>query len=107
MALSLVVDESCLSDSANLVSEDCSVWRYKSLQVSRSWSRSSASWIKLLRDNLVDESRIASQFGAHFIIRILPGRLGVGAPFDDELEALIELIFNLFSIFEVSFRVLL
>jgi hypothetical protein len=102
-----VVDEACWCDGAYRVSEDGCVVGNEGLKIAWGWSGPSTARIEVLGYHLVNKTRVIVELTAHLGICILACELGFLAAFDDELEALVELVLDLFAVFEILLGVLL
>jgi hypothetical protein len=102
-----VVDEAGWSDGAYGVCKYGRVRGNDGFEVAWCWCWSSAAWVEVFGDHLLDETGIVVQLLAHFAFCIVASHSSLVAAFDDELEALIEFVLNLFAVLEVFLWVLL
>jgi hypothetical protein len=102
-----VVDEACFCDFSNLVGEYLGVRGNEGFEVAWGGGRASAARVEVFGDDLIDEAGVVLQFCAHLVVGVFAGFGGFFAAFDYEFETLIELVFDLFAVFEVLLRVLL
>lgn len=107
VGFALVVNEAAGRDGADGIGEDGGVGCHEGFQVA--WGRrwATTSRVEVLGNHFLDENRIMVQFCAHLAIGVASCCAGFLAALEDEFEALVQLIFNLFAVLEVLFRVLL
>lgn len=91
----------------NWVREDGGIVCHKSLEITRSGRWTSATGIEVFRNHLIDKLRVITQFCAHLLKSIISSYRCLGGAFDDKLEALIQFVFNLLSVFEILLWVFL
>ena len=100
-----VVDKARGCDRGDRVGEYGSVVFRQRLEVSWSWSRPPASGIEVFGYHLVEESWMVCEGGSHFLMCVFSSGLSGGTAFEDEFEALVELVLDLLAVFEVFLRV--
>ena len=101
VVVAFFVCESCGCYGANRVGEYSGVRCDESFKISRSWCRASASRIEVLGYHLLDETRVMVELVAHFGVCVFACETGFLTAFDDEFEALVEFVLNLFAILQV------
>lgn len=94
-----VVDEAVRCDARDGVGEDSRVRGDKGFKVTWCWGWTATTWIEVFGDHFFGEIGILVEFFAHFRVCILTGELGFWAAFDDEFEALVEFVLDLFAVF--------
>lgn len=103
--VSFVVHEPGLGDGANGVGEDGSIRCDESFEISWCWSWASTAGIEILWDHLLDKAWVVVEFLAHVAVGVFACQTRLVASFNDELEALIEFVLDLFPILEVFLRI--
>ena len=107
MLIPILIQETLLSELVDCVSEDRSVRSDKSFQIARRRSRSTAARIEVFGDDLIAKSFIVVHLASHLFVGELSRRLGFLRSFNDELEPLVQLVFDLLAVFQVFLWVLL
>lgn len=102
-----MVDEPILRDGRNRVGEYGRVVCYQRLKVAGPRSGATTAYIEVFGYYLINEARITGEFGSHFVVRMVSGAFGCFTSSDDELEALVRFVLNLFTVLEVLARVVL
>ena len=92
------------SDAVDTFGEDSSVGADEGLEVAWSRGRTPTAGIEVYGNDLFTETGVALEFANHLLAREFSSHCRLFATFDDELEALIQLIFYLFPVFEVFLR---
>lgn len=105
--LALMVHKPGLRNLANGVREDRRIRRDQRLQIPRRRRRPSTARVEVLRDNLVDQPRIALQMPLHLIEAELPRLVRLLTALDNELKPLVQLILDLLAVLQVLLRILL
>ena len=100
--LPLLIHKPGLINPRNRLRKNRRIIRYKRLEVPRRRSRPSTPRIEVLGYNLVAESGIVLQFATHLFVAEFAGGFCFGRAFDDEFEALVEFVFDLLAVLEVS-----
>jgi len=101
------VGEAGCGDFADGVGEDGGVGGDEGFEVAGGRGGPAAAGVEVFGDDLVDEVRVGVELALHLGEGELAGFVGFAAAFDDEFEALVELVFDLFAVFEVFLRVVL
>jgi hypothetical protein len=91
---------------ADGVSENRGVGCDKSFKVSRCWCWATAPGIEILGYHFLDETGIIVELATHFGICVFACKTSFLAALDDELEALVELVLDLFAVLEVFLWIL-
>jgi hypothetical protein len=107
VVFAFMVYEACLGDGPDGVSEYGGVVGNECFEVAGRWRWTPASWVEVLWNHLLDQTRIVIKFLSHLSVGIIASHASLITAFDDELEALIQLVFDLFAILEIFFGVLL
>jgi hypothetical protein len=102
-----VVYEACLGDGSDGISEYGSVFGDKGFEIAGCWSRTPTAWVEVLWYHLFDQTRMVVELLPHFSVGIIASYPSLFASFDDKLETLIELVFDLFAVFEIFLWILL
>tara|TARA_R110002003_G_scaffold1156_5_gene22518 strand:- start:4228 stop:4638 length:411 start_codon:yes stop_codon:yes gene_type:complete len=103
--VTLMIDEASGRDGADGVGEDCRIVGHESFEVAWCGCGTTTSRVEVLGYHFVNETGVVVEFFAHFGVGVFTGEPGFGATFDDEFEALVEFVFDLFAVFEILFRV--
>ena len=101
------VSEAGGGDFADGVGENGGVGSDEGFEVAGGRGGAAAARVEVFGDDLVDKVRVGVELALHLGEGEFSGLIGFGAAFDDEFEALVELIFDLFAVFEVFLRVVL
>lgn len=101
MFISFTVDEALLGDALHIRREDRHVVGDEGFEVAWCGRGAAAPWVEVFGDDGVGEGGFGSEFGAHFLVCVGTGGGSLGGAFNDEFEALIEFVFDLFAVFEV------
>lgn len=107
VVFAFVVDEACFGNGADGVGEGGCVFRDKGFEVARCWGGSSTARVEVLWNHFLYEMRVVVELLAHLLVGILARNAGGFAALHDEFEALVELVFDLFAVFEVFLWVVL
>jgi hypothetical protein len=96
--VTLVVCETCGCYRTDRVGKYGGVGCDKSFEVAWSWRRTAAPRIEVLGYHLLDKTGVVVELVAHFGVCVFASETRLLTALDDELEALIELILNLFAV---------
>jgi hypothetical protein len=107
VVFAFMVYEACLGDGSDGVSEYGGVVGNECFEVTGRWRWTSAAWVEVLWNHLFDQTRIVVKFLSHLSVGIIASHASLIAALDDELEALIQLVFDLFAVLEIFLGVLL
>lgn len=103
----VVVDEASFGKSVDGVSENGGVGGYEGFEIAGRRSGTTTARVEVFGDNFIAEASVVVEFTGHLFVGEFACFGGFLGAFDNEFEALVEFIFDLFSIFEVLLRVLL
>lgn len=101
----IVVDEAGGSDGLDVVSEDGHVGGREGFEVAWGGGGTAAADVEIFRDHAVAEARVRGEVALHVRLGGSAGGVCFGGAFDDELEALIKFVFDLFAVLEVLFGI--
>lgn len=107
MFLATLIYETSFGETTNRIREDGGVGCYKCFEIPRSGRRSSTTGIEAFRYDCVAKSFVAFECPGHLVVGELASVIRFFGAFDDELEALVQLVFDLLSVFQVRLRILL
>lgn len=101
-----VLREARFVDGCQIAGEYHGVFGDEGFEVSRCWRGPATPRVEVLGDDGFAEAWVVVEFALHLregvVSRVLCGLRA----FDDEFEALVQLVFDLFAVFEVLLRVL-
>lgn len=101
VVVAFFVCETCGCYGADRVGKDSGVGRNESFEISRCWRWTAASGIEVLGYHLLDETRVMIELVTHFGVCVFTCETSFLTAFDDEFEALVEFVLNLFAILQV------
>lgn len=96
-----ILREARFVDAREVACEYRRVLGDEGFEVSWCWCWAAASWVEVLGDDGVAEACVVLEFALHFSEGVVSGFFGRLRAFDDEFEALVQLIFDLFAVFKV------
>ena len=102
-----VVDEACFGDAADGVGECGCVGGDEGFEVAWCWGWATAAGVEVFWDHLLAEAWVVIEFLPHLLIGVLARNTSLVTAFHDELEALVEFVFDLFAVLEVLLWVVL
>jgi hypothetical protein len=107
VVFAFMIYKACVGDGSDGVSEYGGVVGNECFEVAGRWRWTPAAWVEVLWNHLFDQTWIVVKFLSHVTVGIIASHASLIAAFDDELEALIQLVFDLFAILEIFLGVLL
>ena len=107
MRHALMIHEAGLCDTADWVGKCGCVGGDEGFEVARRWGGATATGVEVPWDHFLNKARVVVEFLAHLCVGVFACDAGCFTALHDELEALVELVFDLFAVFEVLLWVVL
>lgn len=101
-----MVDEACGGYRVDVICEYGCVISDERLEIAWRRRRTATARVEVLGYHLLDKTGVIVELLAHFAVGVFTCETGFLAAFEDEFEALVELVFNLFTVFEVFLGIL-